>query len=91
MGTLNGDGPCADCGTIENIIWHTANVFWNAVCQPDNPILCVRCFVARVEAVGYKPQGWVLEPDWPWVGEVNEEHEKKFAEWHKRWVRGEVD
>ena len=52
--SLHGNGPCDDCGTQDNIIWFTDDVLWNAVCRPPgyemDPILCIRCFVARVEA-----------------------------------------
>ena len=32
---IRGDIPCADCGTDENIVWFTENVFWNAVMRED--------------------------------------------------------
>ena len=53
---LRGDYPCADCGTKENIIWSTDNIFWNAIMKDDitgsencSGILCVNCFVIRAE------------------------------------------
>lgn len=71
---LRGDGPCEDCGTLDNIVWFTDNVFWNAVTganvvheEPqDNPILCIPCFVTRADRKGLWPTGWRLLPDWPW-------------------------
>lgn len=89
--TLNGDGPCGDCGTTENIIWFTDNVFWNAVCLDVIPILCIRCFVQRVEATGYKPSAWRLIPSWPWAGEISPDHEQKQLERHERWLQGKED
>lgn len=34
--TLEGDGPCAECGTEENVVWFTDNTFWNAVVRLPN-------------------------------------------------------
>lgn len=75
MSTLNGDAPCSKCGTHENIVWFTESVFWNSVVResPMSPyekadaILCVRCFVALTEAVGFRPTGWRLSPEFPWA------------------------
>jgi hypothetical protein len=72
--TLRGDGPCRDCGTTDNIVWSAENVLWNEVMSyPDPPkhgdpggILCIPCFVKRVEVAGLKPVGWRLVADWPW-------------------------
>lgn len=68
MSSLDGDKPCQDCGTTENIIWFTDDELWNAVCGPPDyevcPILCIHCFVARVEARGYSPLAWRLRPVW---------------------------
>lgn len=70
---LRGDGPCADCGTLDNVVWSTDSAFWNAVCRvsPDyqEPILCVPCFVKRAYAMGYRPTGWSVTPNWRWVRE----------------------
>ena len=66
---LRGDGPCADCGTEDNVIWFTDSVFWNAVVRPDggmDGLLCIPCFVVRVDAAGYAPIGWRLTPLWHW-------------------------
>jgi hypothetical protein len=67
---LRGDGPCGDCGTLDNIIWFTESVLWNAVMRPDgetgDPLLCIPCFVKRVDAAGLAPTGWRLIPDWHW-------------------------
>lgn len=68
--TIAGDGPCGDCGTSENVVWFTDNVFWNAIVrsQPDyvEPILCIPCFVRRTEALGYRPTGWRVHPEFHW-------------------------
>ena len=67
---LRGDGPCSDCGTNDNIVWFTDDVFWNEVCRGesdyDDPILCIPCFVTRVDAKGYEPMSWRLLPEWGW-------------------------
>jgi hypothetical protein len=65
---LRGDGPCADCGTLDNIVWFTESVFWNDVVLRDgaDAILCIPCFVKRVDATGYYPTGWRLVPDFHW-------------------------
>jgi hypothetical protein len=65
---LRGDGPCADCGTLDNIVWFTESVFWNDVVRRDgtDAILCIPCFVVRVDAAGYRPTGWRLLPEWHW-------------------------
>lgn len=65
---LRGDGPCQDCGTLDNISWFTESVFWNDVVKRHGPdkILCIPCFVIRTDAVGYFPTGWRLLPDFHW-------------------------
>jgi|GEM_PF-3928527 len=70
---LRGDGPCCDCGTLDNIVWFTDNVLWNAVTgeqivaeQPRAGILCIPCFVKRADAAGLRPTGWRLFAEWPW-------------------------
>lgn len=64
-----GDGPCADCGTLDNIVWFTESPLWNQVCRPEgythDPILCVTCFVARAEKV-IETTGWALVPENAW-------------------------
>lgn len=68
---LHGDGPCQDCGGA-NIIWFADNVLWNRVMggpdAHDDPggIVCVTCFVRRVDDAGLAPRGWRLVPDWHW-------------------------
>jgi len=89
MSTLDGDTPCTDCGIDHNIVWFTDNVLWNHVCVEDNPILCVKCFVRRVEEVGYRPASWRLLPEWPMAGTPTEEHLQKVVAKHEAWVRGE--
>lgn len=66
--TMDGDGPCAQCGTQANIVWFTDSVFWNNVFAgtDENPILCIRCFVHQAENAGFRPTGWRLTPEWPW-------------------------
>ncbi len=70
---LRGDGPCGDCGTLDNIVWFTENVLWNAVTgeqivaeQPRAGILCIPCFVKRADAAGLQPTGWRFLAEWPW-------------------------
>jgi hypothetical protein len=70
---LRGDGPCADCGTLDNIVWFTENVLWNAVTRESvvagearEAILCIPCFVKRADAEGLRPIGWRLLAEWPW-------------------------
>jgi hypothetical protein len=76
---LRGDGPCGDCGTLDNIVWFTESVFWNAVMRPpgyeDEPLLCIPCFVIRADAAGYFPTGWRLLPDWHW--ETKDERQRR--------------
>lgn len=71
--TLDGDGPCDDCGTPDNIVWFTDEVFWHNVVQIDRsrwdgrePILCLECFVRLAEERGMRPTGWRVAPEWPW-------------------------
>lgn len=70
---LRGDGPCGDCGTLDNFVWFTENVLWNRATgenvvheMPFGAILCVTCFVRRAHDAGLRPQGWRLMADWPW-------------------------
>ena len=60
-----GDNPCDECGTKENIVWFTDNVFWNDILSPQNPILCINCFVKKAEKK-YNITGWRLMPEFPW-------------------------
>lgn len=72
--TLRGDGPCQQCGTLDIVTWFAPSVFWNAVVRnhPESPyyesdaILCIPCFVALAEEVGFRPTSWQLTPEWPW-------------------------
>jgi hypothetical protein len=77
---LRGDGPCADCGTLDNIVWFTESVFWNDVVLRDgaDAILCIPCFVKRVDATGYYPTAWRLVPDFHW--ETKAERAARIAE-----------
>lgn len=69
--SLRGDGPCSNCGTLDNIIWFTDSVFWNAVVRieprltDDAEILCITCFVLMADQRGYRCH-WRLSPEWPW-------------------------
>ncbi len=69
---IRGDGPCERCGTVNNIIWFTDNVFWNEVTgqnlvheQRPTSILCIRCFVIMTHEKGIQPTGWRLIPEFP--------------------------
>jgi hypothetical protein len=65
---LRGDGPCSDCGTVDNPGWFTDSVFWNEVVRQGDyiePILCINCFVKRVDAAGFACN-WRLLPEWHW-------------------------
>jgi len=67
---LRGDGPCAHCGTLDNIVWFTDSAFWNTVVRGGNPdamdkILCIPCFVTEVNNRGVDPTGWHLIPEFP--------------------------
>lgn len=76
MSTLDGDTPCKDCGTEENIIWFTDSILWNNVIgTKESAILCLRCFVKRVEDAGLEPKSWRVMPEWPW----HEDEEKHLA------------
>ena len=70
-----GNGPCADCGTENNPVWYTDNVFWNAVMgehlvhnqkmgDDGGKILCINCFTLRAEKE-YEV-AWRLIPSWKW-------------------------
>lgn len=63
---LGGDIPCCDCGTTQNPVWFTDNVFWNDVMgEEGGKILCPYCFVIRAE-IKYQTTGWRLLPEWSW-------------------------
>ena len=63
---IRGDMPCADCGTSDNPVWFTDNVFWNDVMgEGRGLILCVNCFIIRAEWK-YKITGWRLLPELSW-------------------------
>ena len=68
---IRGDSPCADCGTEDNPIWSIESVFWNEVVRKNNigkkwsEILCINCFIKRVDKAGFVC-GWRLLPDWKW-------------------------
>lgn len=70
---LRGDGPCHDCGAEDNIVWFAENVLWNHVMggpgTMDDPggIVCIPCFVIRVDKAGLAPTGWRLLPEWRWM------------------------
>lgn len=64
-----GDGPCMDCGTLDNPVWFTDNVTWNWVLGGDSArvdpggLLCPVCFVARAHAAGLRPVSWRIYPE----------------------------
>lgn len=61
---MRGDIPCHDCGTKDNPVWFTDNVFWNDIMDDDKDvILCLNCFVVRSENK-YKPVSWRFIPEW---------------------------
>lgn len=68
---LRGDGPCSNCETLDNIVWFTDSVFWNAVVRveprlTDNAeILCITCFVVMADQRGYRCN-WRLTPEFHW-------------------------
>lgn len=78
---LQGDGPCEDCGTAHNIRWFTESVFWNEVVRRPNDghcgILCIPCFVKRVDVAGLWPRAWRLMPEWHW--ETKQERDERRA------------
>ena len=70
---LRGDIPCNDCGTEDNPIWFTDNVFWNSVMKKKvGLILCINCFIIRAEKK-YKVLSWRILPGFKW-----ERHERKI-------------
>lgn len=78
--TLRGDGPCDDCGTVDNPVWFTDSVFWNEVVRftgHAGGILCINCFVILANRAGFRPTGWRLAPDWHW--ETIAEHAIRYA------------
>lgn len=86
---LRGDGPCTDCGTTDNIIWFTEDVLWNEVIRQGDyvePILCIRCFVKRVDGAGLAPTGWRLLPDWHWETTDEKAARKKAEQLKARWA-----
>ena len=77
---LCGDGPCSDCGTVDNPRWFTDSVFWNEVVRQGDyiePILCINCFVKRVDAAGFDCN-WRLLPEWHW--ETKAERSRRVEE-----------
>ena len=64
----SGDILCKDCGTEDNIVWFTDDVFWNSVIKniwSRGIILCVNCFVKRAEKK-FDIVSWRLIPSWRW-------------------------
>lgn len=63
---LRGDGPCGDCGTLDNIVWFIASPIWNKVVREGtetDAILCIPCFVKRAHAKGIDPPAWEIVPE----------------------------
>lgn len=70
---LQGDGPCQDCGTPDNIRWFAPSVLWNhvmggpeAMGDPGG-VICIPCFIKRTDAAGLAPVSWQLVPQWRWT------------------------
>lgn len=89
MSTLQGDGPCDECGTTDNIVWFTDDTLWNGAVRADHwadrayggePILCIRCFVKICEERGFRPTGWRLLPQWP-VRRAPQFHRCRLCGW----------
>lgn len=63
---LQGNSPCADCGTKENPVWFAESPFWNDVVEDQRHlILCLYCFIGRAEKK-YKVVAWRILPDFKW-------------------------
>lgn len=65
---LRGE-QCDYCGTVDNIVWFTDSVFWNAVIRQGDfvePALCIPCFVVAAAERGYSPTGWRFVPEFHW-------------------------
>ena len=66
---LRGDGPCFNCGTLDNPVWFTDSEIWNGVVRRDpgamDQILCFPCFVTAAD-IRYEWQitGWSIQPEW---------------------------
>jgi len=79
---LRGDGPCQDCGTLNNIVWFTENVLWNEVMGDPGTmgdpggIVCISCFIRRVDRTGLAPTGWRLIPEWHWETRAERDHRR---------------
>lgn len=73
---LGGDIPCMDCGSQDNIVWSTLNVFWNAVMDgvDGSGILCVHCFARRAQKK--YDVSWFLMPEFPWKEQPLKEHKQ---------------
>ena len=68
---MKGDIPCGDCGTDDNRVWYTDNVFWNDIMKKEGGlILCPIYFIKRAEKK-YKPTGWRLTPSFKWEKQKN--------------------
>jgi hypothetical protein len=68
---VRGDGPCQRCGTPDNIVWFTEDVFWNHVMRApeskfEDGIICIPCFAVLAHDMGFRPTGWRLLAEWPW-------------------------
>ena len=79
---LRGDGPCANCGTRDNIVWFTDNVLWNDVVLNDpeamDKILCIPCFVKLADEKGFHITGWLLTPEWHWETKAERAHRREL-------------
>jgi len=74
--SLRGDGPCDDCGTLNNPLWFTLNTLWNEVRGGQEKfggetysIVCPQCFIRRAAEAGIQG-AWLLIPGWPLATEA---------------------
>lgn len=59
---VDSDGPCHNCG-YPCEVWFTNNSLWNQVNNGPTGLLCVRCFLAKAEAMGLNHIAWRVEND----------------------------
>lgn len=62
LSKTRGEGPCMDCGTLDNPIWFAPSELWNRVVGSPNGFLCPWCFIVRAERVVDVRGGWLIQP-----------------------------